>query len=281
MKIEVLGSGGAGIIPRPFCDCRICTEAAIRGVPYSRYGPAYFIHDINLLIDTPEEIGVMLVRSGIKRVDAVIYSHWHPDHTRGIRVWENVIKRWNWPTEANTVDMYLPEQVAIDFQSYLGLQESVAHMAQWQAIAPITLIDGETVTFDHISVKPFRVAEDYVYAFLLSQGNKHVLIAPDELYGWTPPDWLPTLDLAILPCGLMEFHPFSGQRIIPAQHPVLKHEATFQDTLAIIRQLDAKQVVLAHIDDSNQLSLDEYRELASTLRGGNISFAYDQQILMI
>jgi phosphoribosyl 1,2-cyclic phosphate phosphodiesterase len=37
-----------------------------------------------ILIDTPPELRVQLLRAGISRVDAVLYTHGHADHTHGI-----------------------------------------------------------------------------------------------------------------------------------------------------------------------------------------------------
>ena len=57
MRLTILGSGGCMAIPKPLCGCRVCREARVKGVPYSRGGPSAFLHDVNLLIDTPAEIG--------------------------------------------------------------------------------------------------------------------------------------------------------------------------------------------------------------------------------
>lgn len=54
MRIEFLGTGGAITTPRPGCACRVCAEARVKGVPYSRTGPSVFIHGPDVLIDTPE-----------------------------------------------------------------------------------------------------------------------------------------------------------------------------------------------------------------------------------
>ena len=55
MLIEILGSGGARGTPAPGCLCRVCTLARARGAPYSRMGPSCYVHELGLLIDTPEE----------------------------------------------------------------------------------------------------------------------------------------------------------------------------------------------------------------------------------
>jgi phosphoribosyl 1,2-cyclic phosphate phosphodiesterase len=55
MKIEILGSGGAVITPKPFCSCGMCEEALIEGGAYNRTGPSVFLHDANILFDTPED----------------------------------------------------------------------------------------------------------------------------------------------------------------------------------------------------------------------------------
>lgn len=94
MRLIVLGSGGATTIPRPGCQCRICAEARTKGIPYARSGPSLLISDINLLFDTPEEIAAQLNREEINAVDYIFYTHWHPDHTLGMRIIERMNKFW-------------------------------------------------------------------------------------------------------------------------------------------------------------------------------------------
>ncbi|MEZ4582776.1 MAG: hypothetical protein R3A10_14255 [Caldilineaceae bacterium] len=62
-------------------------------------------------------------------------------------------------------------------------------------------------------------------------------IAMDELYGWTPPDDWRGVNLAVLPIGVFEFDPLTGERRILADHPVLAREATFRQTLAMVEAL--------------------------------------------
>jgi phosphoribosyl 1,2-cyclic phosphate phosphodiesterase len=284
MQIEFLGSGGAITTPRPGCDCRLCVEAKAKGVPYSRGGPSVFIHGPNVLIDTPEEIKAALLRSRVTRIDAALYSHWHPDHVAGMRVWETMNGDWlNWPPHHRCTDIYLPQQVAQDFRHRLGAWEQFMYLQQFGVVRVVELVDGEAVALNGVRIRPFRPAEDYVYAFIFESGAARVLIAPDELYGWDPPADVRGADLAVIPMGLTEFDPFTGQRFIPADHPVLESEATFAQTLDIVRKLDARRVIMTHIEEPVQLSYDDLLRLEARLKddGFNITFAYDTLLVEV
>lgn len=278
MEIEIVGSGGAFPTPRPGCHCRVCDEARERGVPYARGGPATFIHGPNVLFDTPEEIRDQLNRSGIDRVDACFYSHWHPDHVMGRRVFETL--NWDvrsWPPENRITDVYLPQQVAADFSSMLGTADHLSYMESLGIIRVHVVPDGEAVRIGNLAITPFRLAEDYVYAFLVEDEDSRVLIAPDELVGWSPPDSLAGLDLAIVPMGICEHDPFTGERRIPGEHPVLNEEMTFPETLEVVRALAPRKAILTHIEEDDELGHDDLTRLAEQCQqdGLPIMFAYD------
>lgn len=278
MQIEFLGSGGATTIPRPGCTCRVCTEARRKGIPYSRSGPSVFVHGPDILIDTPEEIKVQLNRSRVRHIAAGIYSHWHPDHTMGRRVWEELNEDWRgWPPEVQSTPIYLPHQVAQDFRSRLGNWEHLAYLQHRGFVDLIELTDGDAVTLNGVRIEPFRLAEDYVYAFLLDDADHRVLIAPDELHGWTPPEALRGVDLAVLPMGVVEIDPLSGERKIAPNHPVLRHEATFAQTLAIVERLQPRRTILTHIEEMDGLTYDDLLSVQKGLQrnGHPVEFAYD------
>lgn len=280
MEIQIVGSGGAFQTPRPGCHCRVCDEAREKGVPYARGGPATFVHGhgANVLFDTPEEISQQLNRCGVDRVDACFYSHWHPDHVMGRRVFEQL--NWDsraWPPRHRVTDVYLPQQVAVDARERLGTYEHLAYLEHAGVIRLHEMTDGERVTIGDMTVTPFRLAEDYVYAFLIEEPGVQVLVAPDELVGWWPPDWLTGVDLAVLPLGLCEHDPFTGERRIPVEHPVLKLEMTFPRTLEVVRALRPRRAVLSHIEEPDELGPEDAKRLAAMVQadGLPVEFAYD------
>ena len=286
MRIEFLGTGGAGTTPRPLCGCRVCVQARANGVPYSRSGPSVFVHGPDLLIDTPEEIKPQLNRSQVTRVAAVTYSHWHPDHNAGRRALEEMNVDWRaWPrAPRSTTDVYLPAQVAADFRERLGIWEQLEYMQSALGVVAIhELAHGESFRLGETVVTPFRLAEDFVYAFLLEEGDRRVLIAPDELNGWSPGNDVKGVDVAVLPMGIAEFHPLTGERLIHEEHWVLQLEATFDETLEIVRQLGAGRVYLTHVEEMDQLGYDELEEVSSRLRhdGLPVEFAFDTLVVEV
>ena len=72
--------------PRPLCDCGVCERARKEGAPYIRNSSSLYLEEINTVIDAPEDIGSSLNRENITGVENVFITHWHPDHTFGLRV---------------------------------------------------------------------------------------------------------------------------------------------------------------------------------------------------
>ena len=281
MRVEILGSGGAATIPRPGCGCRACAEARRCGGRHVRTGPSVYVHGPGIVFDTPEEAKHQLERAGVDDITACFYSHWHPDHTLGRRVWETRNGDFRtWPVAAKrprTVDVYLPEQVAADHRTWLGGMAHLEFMASRGWITVTELADGETVRIGEVEVRPFRLAEDYVYAFELTGEGRRLLVAMDELNGWTPPPEVRGVDLAILPMGICEHHPLTGERLIDPAHPVLEYEATFAETLAMVDELAAGRVVLHHIEEMDELSYDDLLLVEERQRaaGRPLTFAWD------
>jgi phosphoribosyl 1,2-cyclic phosphate phosphodiesterase len=281
VRIEFLGTGGAFAPPRPGCSCPVCSEARAKGRPYARTGPSLFVHGPDLLVDTPEESREQLNRAGIGRVRACVYSHWHPDHVMGRRVFEplNFVARvWPRPPVPWT-DVYLPEGVADDFRKRLGGREHLAFLEERLGVVRVhELRDGAEVELDGAKLRPFRLTVDYVYGFLLEASGRRVLVIADELYGWTPDDDLVDVDVAVLPMGICEHDPFTGERRIDPRHPLLGVEATFADTVEVVRALRAGRVFLTHIEEPDRLGYDDLRRLEGVLSerdGIDVTFAYD------
>ena len=201
----------------------------------------------------------------------------------GRRVWEMNYDYRSWPARNRCTDIYLPQQVAHDFHTRLGLHEHFEFLSRHGVVRLIELSDGASVTLGGTRVTPLRLAENYVYAFLLEAGGRRALIAMDELFGWNPPASLRGVDLAVLPMGIPAIHPLTGSQLMHPNHPVLGHEATFEQTLAMVRQIAPQQAILSHIEEPFDLDHDDYQAVAaqSQRAGLPISFAYDTMMVEV
>ena len=80
-----LGTGTSVGVPMIGCDCRVCRSPDPRN---NRYRCAVLVRvpHGNILIDTPPELRLQLLREGIGVVHAVLFTHYPADHLFGRRV---------------------------------------------------------------------------------------------------------------------------------------------------------------------------------------------------
>ncbi|HEX3927434.1 MAG TPA: MBL fold metallo-hydrolase [Gemmatimonadales bacterium] len=83
MRLTLLGTGTSMGVPQIGCDCAVCRSDDPRD-QRSRTSALVEANGTRLLIDTPPELRLQLLRAGVHRLDAVLYTHQHADHIHGI-----------------------------------------------------------------------------------------------------------------------------------------------------------------------------------------------------
>jgi phosphoribosyl 1,2-cyclic phosphate phosphodiesterase len=84
VRLTFLGTGTSFGVPQLGCGCAVCRSRDPRD-QRTRVGAAVETDGgAVLLLDTPPELRLQLVRAHIDRVDAVLFTHGHADHTHGI-----------------------------------------------------------------------------------------------------------------------------------------------------------------------------------------------------
>ncbi|MCA9256146.1 MAG: MBL fold metallo-hydrolase, partial [Phycisphaerales bacterium] len=83
LTITVLGSGTSHGVPMIACDCDVCTS---RDPHDRRMRPSILIQKgkTSLLVDTAPELRLQCLANDVRRVDAVLYTHFHVDHLAGL-----------------------------------------------------------------------------------------------------------------------------------------------------------------------------------------------------
>jgi phosphoribosyl 1,2-cyclic phosphate phosphodiesterase len=86
-SLTFLGTGTSMGVPTLGCDCKVCTSANPRDV---RLRPSILLEwtaageERFVLIDTGPDFRAQALHAGLKRVDAVFYTHSHADHILGL-----------------------------------------------------------------------------------------------------------------------------------------------------------------------------------------------------
>ena len=270
------------VIPKPLCQCLICREARSKGVPYTRAGPSAFLHDINLLIDTPAEIAGLLNRSRINKINYMLFTHLDPDHTEGLRVVEQIsldFRTWRAYPEKQ-ICLILPEQLyerAREIHSQYG---SVIDFYQESDFITVKLFQDKIQLDDVlITAIPVDRGSQLSFVYVFEKQSKKVVYAPCDLKPF-PEHRIEVrqADLLVIQPGIFEKglkHTFRYS----ANHISRSTLYTFEQTLDLAARLEAKKVLFVHLEEYWNRSYDDYCALESKNR--TINFAYDGMVVTV
>jgi len=110
VKITFLGTGTSQGVPPIGCDSPVCLSENPKDKRL-RCSVHLQIGDYSIVIDAGPDFRYQLIRAGISRLDAILFTHEHRDHTAGL----DDIRPFNY-LHNKPVDVYLSERVLQAFQ---------------------------------------------------------------------------------------------------------------------------------------------------------------------
>jgi len=234
MKLTILGSGGAMPTPRPFCKCVTCNKARELGKPYKRNSCSLFINGINTLIDCGEDISDSLNRNNVAQVDNLLITHWHPDHTFGMRHLVEAYYNFRSGKSDKTINLYIPNKVFETLKQKFPVIEYYINVQKTLALHLIE--DGDQLKFNDItiSVVGYQGKNSDTYAYLLGNNEHKVLYAPCDTISFDNYKNYKNLDLLINECGV-----FSN----------VSSEISFDKLMNRIGEINPKKTILTHIEE--------------------------------
>ena len=83
MKVIILGCATSTGVPIAGCTCSVCTSNDPKN---TRTRSSIFVrkNNVNILVDSSTDLRCQALANNISRIDAVLYTHSHADHTHGI-----------------------------------------------------------------------------------------------------------------------------------------------------------------------------------------------------
>ncbi|MGL4990486.1 MAG: MBL fold metallo-hydrolase [Sarcina sp.] len=277
MKIRVLGSGGCRALPRPTCFCRVCKDAREKGEPYKRTGCSIFFEDEKIVIDTPEEINYQLNREKIEKVNYILYSHWDPDHTLGMRVIEQLHNsEWSRYGGINPVKIRALKGVEKEirdiknmFGSYMSYYES-KNLCEFKSCESLKVGDLDISLYPIVSDKTSTV-------FLFKHENKKVIYAPCDIKPFPMNDEFKNADLMIMGAYMPDSF-ITNDKMFNSNVTLYSELYTAGKILEIKKSLNIKRLIITHIEEEWQKTFDDYKEL-EVLYNAEIEFAFDGMII--
>ena len=114
MKITFLGTGTSQGIPMIGCDCSVCGSNDPRD---QRLRSSILIEwdDCRVVVDTGPDFRYQMLRAGVKRLDAVLYTHEHTDHVAGL----DDVRAFNY-FQKGSMPLYASDHTEEDLRTRFG-----------------------------------------------------------------------------------------------------------------------------------------------------------------
>ncbi len=264
------------VIPKPLCQCRICEEARAKGNPFARTGPSAFIHDENILIDTPAEIVHQLNRERITRVDHLFFTHLDPDHVEGFRVVEQITLDFrSWRAHGDRqIKLILPEELNDRLQDVRSIYGPFIDFYEGQGfVKRVPFRKSVQIGRIHITAIPVDRGTQITFVYVFEKGNRKIVYAPCDLKPFpSQRNEVQTADLLVIQPGIFETGLKYGFTY-PENHISRTTLYTFDQSMELAEQIQAKEVLFVHLEEYWNRGYDDYAEIEKGY--DNIRFAYD------
>ena len=251
MQVTFLGTGTSTGIPQIGCTCSVCTSTDPRDSRL-RTSAIVEIEGKNILIDCGPDFRQQMLRFHIKRIDAVLVTHIHYDHTGGI----DDLRPFG---ENGTVPIYLEPSVAEGIRNRLPY-----------CFADHRYPGVPNICLQEIGLSPFLIEGIEIVPIRAGKGKSECRAYENENarpLGYTYDSYIPESeyeklkDIDVLVVNALR------------KKPHLSHQ-TLADALRIIDRVGPREAYLVHMSHHMGLTSEVEKELPA-----HVHFAYDGLVI--
>lgn len=229
LRVLVLGSGTSAGVPTLLCDCSVCTSTDPRD---NRMRPSILVeyNGHSVLIDTTPDFRQQALRFGLRRIDAILFTHAHADHILGL----DDIRPFNFRRK-DPIPIYADEATLHSIRNVFpyAFQEAAAETPV-PRLAAHTL-DGDPFDLFGLRITPVRLLHGKcpIYGFRFGTPDFGVAYLTD--HSEIPAESLALLDgLDLLFLDSLRHRP----------HPT---HSTVERSLKYVEQIRPRKAVFTHI----------------------------------
>jgi len=150
LKVTFLGTGTSQGVPVIGCTCEVCRSLDFRDKRL-RTSILLEIRDQTFVIDTGPDFRQQMLREQVKRIDAIVFTHAHRDHTAGL----DDVRAYNFMQQ-----MDMPVYGTTPVLDQLKVEYSYAFAKEYYPGIPrlsLNTIDGQDFSVNGINFSPLPV----------------------------------------------------------------------------------------------------------------------------
>ena len=247
MKVTFLGTGTSQGVPVIGCTCEVCRSLDYRDKRL-RTSVHLEVAGLSLVIDTGPDFRQQMLRENISRLDAVILTHAHRDHTAGIddvRAY-NFLQSMNMPVYGTT-------------ETLRQIQQDFAYIFGPDTYPGLPRLDLRTITENSFSIDALNI---------IPQPVLHLRLG---VLGFRIGDFSYITDANQIPDATYE--KLAGTKVLVIN--ALQREQhishfNLQEALEVVRKINPGKAYFTHISHKMGLHAEVSKELPS-----NIALAID------
>jgi phosphoribosyl 1,2-cyclic phosphate phosphodiesterase len=254
MKVTFLGTGTSQGVPIIGCNCEVCTSLDFRDKRL-RTSIHIEVEDLSLVIDTGTDFRQQMLRTKVKKLDAILFTHQHKDHTGGL----DDIRPFYFRQGMKDIPIYADERVVT------ALQKEYAYIfaeKKYPGIPSVELITIENKSFNigSLEIIPIQVMH-------------HKL----PIFGFRIKNFTYITDANYISPEEIEKIKGTEVLVLNALHhaPHISH-FTLAEALEVARQINAKQTYFIHM--SHHIGLHEKVNNSLPI---HFNLAYDGMVITI
>lgn len=247
MIVTFLGTGTSQGVPVIACTCEVCRSVDFRD-KRTRSSIHVEVNGKSIVVDTGPDFRQQMLRERIRRLDAVLFTHEHKDHTAGL----DDIRAYNY-TQKGKIPVYAHDRVINHLKKEF---EYIFSETQYPGIPQIDTIEITNAPFEAVGVPVVPIE---VMHFKL------------QVFGFRFGDFTYITDANLIPEA--EYAKFENTRFLVLN--ALRREThvshfTLDEALKIAERVGAEKTYLTHI--SHQLG--KHRDVEKELPN-NVELAFD------